>query len=96
MAMLNVPMPVEMFRDANTFAGGGSTDIWYRWGYVIHPMGYNWAGNQTRFANSVGGDDVARAGVNRTGNADSSYVTSTNWERNYDMLNLGILPLFHA
>ena len=28
MAQLSVPMPVEMFRDANTYSGSGSTDIW--------------------------------------------------------------------
>ena len=50
MAQLSVPMPVEMFRDANTYHGSGSTDIWYRWGYVAHPMGYNWLGNTTAFA----------------------------------------------
>ena len=52
MASLAVPMPVEMFRNANTYNGGGSTDIWYRWGYVAHPMGYDWKGSQTNFASN--------------------------------------------
>ena len=101
MAMLSVPMPVEMFRDANTYHGSGSTDIWYRWGYVVHPMGYNWTGSQTNFART-GTFDVNRGGLNsgsgaggNTGSGDA-YSASGSWERKYDMLNLGILPIFHA
>lgn len=49
MAPLSVPAPVEIFRDARAFNGGGSTDIWYRWGNVFHPGGYDWAGKTTVF-----------------------------------------------
>ena len=97
MAMLSVPMPVEMFRDANTYAGSGSTDIWYRWGYVAHPMGYDWTGSQTAFARTTS-HDVNVLGNNQSGAAVSGgqYGAAGSWDRKYDMLNLGILPLFHA
>ena len=106
MAQLSVPMPVEMFRDANTYHGSGSTDIWYRWGYVMHPMGYNWLGNTTAFATSIDPDnDVTYAGQGRANaNGDNiegtslgnSYVGTQVWGREYDPLNLGILPIFHS
>ena len=49
MEALSVPTPVEIYRDARSFNGGGSTDIWYRWGYVAHPGGYDWQGLTTQF-----------------------------------------------
>lgn len=49
MEPLAVPTPVEIFRDGRAYNGGGSTDIWYRWGYVAHPGGYDWAGLTTQF-----------------------------------------------
>jgi hypothetical protein len=75
---LAVPTPTEIYRDANKYGGSGSTDIFYRWGYVVHPMGYSWAGASNAFV----------------GNA--ALATPGNWARKFDMLNLGILPIFHA
>ena len=113
MAMLSIPMPVEMFRDANTYSGSGSTDIWYRWGYVVHLMGYDWAGSSTRFAiNGTSSTGLADAGddVTRDSTATINGVTyeasqtsgggalnaGGSWTRKFDMLNLGILPIFHS
>jgi len=49
-----VPMvPVEVDRDAASYTGGGSTNVWYRWGYAMHPMGYDWAGSTTAFATNT-------------------------------------------
>lgn len=45
-----IQVPVEVQRNANTYTGGGSTDIWYRWGFVVHPWGYDWAGATSQFA----------------------------------------------
>ena len=81
MNMLEVPMPVEIFRDANQYQGGGSTDVWYRWGYVSHAIGYSWNGGTTQFAEQGTG---------------TSGLAGTNWRRRMDPLNLGILPIFHA
>jgi hypothetical protein len=49
-AAMPVPTPVEVDRNAASYAGGGSTNVWYRWGYAMHPMGYDWAGATTAFA----------------------------------------------
>ena len=95
MAQLSVPMPVEMYRNANTYSGGGSTDIWYRWGYVIHPMGYDWAGNQQGFAEKSSSLDITSTG-RADGSGDAYDASATTWSRKFDMLNLGILPIFHA
>jgi hypothetical protein len=45
-----VPTPVEVQRNAEAYAGGGSTSIWYRWSFIAHPLGYNWAGATNAFA----------------------------------------------
>jgi hypothetical protein len=77
---LEVPVPVEMDRAAAAHGGSGTTDMWYRWGYVAHPMGYDWAGSETAFVPVTGGYDSA-----------ASWART---EAGY--LNLGILPIFHA
>ena len=50
-AMAFVPFPVitptEIERSAKANKGGGSVQIWYRTGFVCHPLGYNWAGSST-------------------------------------------------
>lgn len=98
MEALDVPAPVEIFRDARAFNGGGSTDIWYRWGYVAHPGGYDWRGNTTAFPsdadymNSIT-NNVPEAFVNATVGATTAGV----WRRKASSaLGLGILPVFHA
>jgi len=50
---LGLPTPVEVDRSAASYTGGGSTNVWYRWGYVMHPMGYDWAGATTAFATNA-------------------------------------------
>ena len=96
MAMLDVPMPVEMFRDANTYRGSGSTDIWYRWGYVLHPMGYNWSGADGQFATNAQTDLGAGDGETPQRGGGNAYNAAGSWERRFDTLNLGILPIFHG
>ena len=77
MAALEVPMPVEIDRTARSYHGGGSTDVFYRWGYIAHAMGYSWGGDVDHFA-------------------DLSDYSGANWRREMDVLNLGILPVFHS
>jgi hypothetical protein len=48
-----VPTPVEVERDAASYTGGGSTSIWYRYGFVVHPAGYDWAGATNAFATNT-------------------------------------------
>jgi len=82
MKPLVVPMPVEMDRAAAAHGGSGTTDIWYRWGYVCHPMGYSWDGSETQFVQTSG-----------TG----GYDQAASWVRSEaGYLNLGILPILHA
>jgi len=52
-ANIGLPTPVEVDRNAASYTGGGSTNVWYRWGYVMHPMGYDWAGSTTAFATNA-------------------------------------------
>jgi len=86
MKALSVPMPVEIDRAASAYMGGGTTDIWYRWGYVVHPMGYNWAGAEDAFVPTS--DPTPASGA---------YDANDSWARaDINYLNLGILPIFHA
>ena len=52
-AAMPVPTPVEVDRNAASYTGGGSTNVWYRWGYTMHPMGYDWAGSTSTFASNA-------------------------------------------
>jgi hypothetical protein len=52
-ANIGIPTPVEVDRNAASYTGGGSTNVWYRWGYVMHPMGYDWAGSTSAFATNA-------------------------------------------
>jgi hypothetical protein len=47
------PIPVEIDRTAASYAGGGSTRVWYRYGMIMHPMGYDWQGSTTAFADNA-------------------------------------------
>lgn len=50
---VNPPMPVELDRMAAAYRGSGKTQVWYRWGYVMHPEGYSWAGDEDSFASDT-------------------------------------------
>lgn len=90
MAQLAVPAPVEMDRNPGAYLGGGTTDIWYRWGYVLHPAGYDWNGSEAAFATNAGYTAMPTANV-----VDST--TEGAWTRKTaSALTLGILPVFHS
>jgi len=95
---LTVPTPVEIFRDGRAYKGGGATDIWYRWGYVLHPKGYNWAGAVTAFPTDADYMKSATGGTPEDLTAATVGVTTTGtWIRKAtSALSLGILPVFHA
>jgi hypothetical protein len=48
-----VPTPVEVERAAASYTGGGSTNVWYRYGFVVHPAGYDWSGATNAFATNA-------------------------------------------
>lgn len=100
MNALSVPDATEITRDGNAYNGGGVTSIWYRWGYVAHPAGYNWAGSQDAFPTDAqymqvleGGTQKALADVGSVSLASTTGV----WTRKAaSALSLGILPIFHS
>lgn len=100
MEALSVPMPTEIFRDGRAYNGGGSTDVWYRWGYVAHPAGYDWVGDATKFPTNL---DYMKAVEGGTPTALLSVASGTlaattgTWNRKTtSAISLGILPVFHA
>jgi hypothetical protein len=50
---VNPPLPVELDRNPRSYKGSGTTQVWYRWGYVMHPEGYGWAGSEDAFATNA-------------------------------------------
>ena len=100
MEQLEVPMPTEIDRNPRKYKGGGTTDIWYRWGYVAAPAGYDWKGSSTAFP---GDAEYQYAVEGSTPKALISVASGTlasttgTWERKFSSaLSLGILPIFHA
>ena len=98
-AGLAVPDSVEITRDGNAYKGGGSTSIWYRWGYVLAPAGYNWNGSQEAFPSDADYKKVIVAGTPTvlTSATDALADTAGSWTRkSASALSLGILPVFHS
>jgi hypothetical protein len=50
---IDLPVSTEINRNAEAYAGGGSTNVWYRYGFVVHPTGYDWVGTTTAFASNA-------------------------------------------
>jgi len=98
MEALDVPDDVEITRDGNAYKGGGTTAIWYRWGYILQPAGYDWNGLETEFPSDASykfsvesGTPAALTGVTTIANARGT------WDRKASSaLSLGILPIFHS
>lgn len=100
MEPIAVPESVEIERKAAAYGGGGTTQIWYRWGYIAHPAGYNWAGTPDAFPSNA---SYQYAVEGSTPLALTSVVSGTLastkgvWERKQSSaLSLGILPVFHS
>jgi len=101
MEPLAVPDDVEITRDGNAYKGGGVTSIWYRWGYVMHPAGYDWVGSENVFPEDA---DYMSVKESTTYKALASVTDGTGsancvgvWNRKFSSaLSLGILPIFHS
>lgn len=104
MEPLTVPVPVEISRDASAYKGGGTTEVWNRWGFVMHPAGYTWKGSEERFASDAQYKQVVEnaafidltAATNGLITGSPAYVQGV-WQRKAtSALSLGILPIFHG
>jgi hypothetical protein len=98
MEALSVPMETEIQRDAAAFQGGGTTQIWYRWGYVLAPAGYDWNGDKESFPSDAdylkvveGATPKALTAVTTIADARGTWTRKTK-----SALSLGILPVFHS
>ena len=98
MEPLMVPVPFEIDRTANAYGGSGTHEIWYRWGYIAHPKGYDWKGGTDAFATDANYYDVNENGTVKTLAAATAGLANTTgvWDRKTSSaLSLGILPIFH-
>jgi hypothetical protein len=100
MEPLAVPDPTEIGRLPASYAGGGSTTIWHRWGYVLAPAGYDWAGADNVFPSDTNYFDVIEGSTQKALSAVASgSLASTKGvfvRKASSALSLGILPVFHA
>jgi hypothetical protein len=99
MSGLAVPDQVEITRNGNAYKGGGSTSIWYRWGYVMHPAGYDWAGDKEAFPTDAAYKFAVESGTAKalTSVTNGAASTTGTWVRkSASALSLGILPIFHS
>lgn len=98
MKELSVEEPTEIFRDGGAYNGGGSTEIWHRWGYVLAPSGYNWAGSQEKFPSDAEYQGVLQGATPGTlaGVTDMSTASGVWGRKSFSALTLGILPVFHS
>lgn len=101
MAGLSVPMPVEIYRTAASYNGGGTTQIWNRWGYILTPAGYSWNGSESAFASDATYGYVVESGTPKPLTGAGAFTTIANvrgtWTRKTSSaLSLGILPVFHG
>jgi hypothetical protein len=99
MEALEVPLPTEIERDASSYKGGGTTTVWYRWGYVLAPAGYDWAGAEDDFPTDAEYRFAIEGATPKALTAVSSGTlasTQGTWTRKFSSaLSLGILPVFH-
>jgi hypothetical protein len=104
MAQLDVPDQTEITRRGAAYKGGGVTDIWYRWGYVFAPKGYDWIGSEEVFASDTSYTSVVE-GASSSDGANVKALTAVTtmadakgtWNRKTaSALSLGILPVFHS
>lgn len=95
---LAVPDQTEIERKAGAYQGGGTTTVWYRWGYVLAPAGYNWAGNQEAFPTDARYKGVVEDGAFKalTAVSDITKVQGTWGRKATSALSLGVLPVFHS
>ncbi len=100
-AMEDLPIDedVEIERKAAAYKGGGTTSIWYRWGYVLMPAGYNWVGTEDAFPSDDAYKFVVESATPKalTSAANGLASTTGTWVRKtHSALSLGVLPVFHS
>lgn len=95
---LTVPDETEIERKAAAYKGGGTTSVWYRYGYVLAPAGYSWEGSEQEFPSNDGYKAVKESSstVGLTAATNGLASTVGVWTRkSASALTLGILPVFH-
>lgn len=105
---LDIELPTEVTRDGSSYQGGGSSVVWYRWGQIIAPKGYDWVGYDEDFPKDIDYTRVfsgtvlpaatrpAASTLATIGSADNAGVYGTWKRKTSSALTLGILPIFHS
>jgi len=95
---LTVDEDVEIDRSAAAYQGGGKTQIWYRWGNIYHPAGYDWLGSTAAFPSDAHYGYAVESGTPKAITSVTTIADATGtWGRKAtSALSLGILPIFHS
>jgi len=98
---VNIPKPVGIDSDESAYHGGGTTEMWNRWGFVAHPVGYDWKGPQTKFPSdadyqSVEVTDDVLVPITHASVTDADLASAVWQRKTSSALSLGILPIFHG
>lgn len=96
---LTLPIPIELGTNADAYKGGGTRTLWYRWGYVLAPAGYDWGGSKVEFATDKAYMQAIEGGTPKdvTALTDGLADVTGVWQRKAtSALSLGILPVFHS
>jgi len=99
-ADVTIPEPVGIDRNEGAHKGTGTTNVWYRWGYVYAPAGYDWIGSSKQFASVEDYSKIKKtadgtfAAISAT--ADPAGYTGTWKSVTSSALTKRILPVFHS
>ena len=63
--------PTEISRRAEAEGGGGRTEFWYRYSFVVHPNDYDWVGSKTQYPS----DNTLAFGDNWSRNSKTSTLS---------------------
>lgn len=94
---VNIPKPVGIDNDEAAYHGGGTTEVWYRWGYVAHPVGYDWAGPTNAFPSDLDYQKLTETTAKALSAITDADASTPYFNRKAaSALTLGILPIFHG
>ena len=103
---MGVNRPVAIDRDESVGKGAGRDELWLRWGFVMHPYGYSWAGSKKAFARNDDIDPTVATNATNAGlfggplaaaaDRKRGFSGAANWRRAENVGNLRILPVFHS
>ena len=97
-------LPFEVDRKPSSYQGGGSTITWHRWGHVMHPWQYDWAGSTKEPASDRAILSQVLDSTDDDGDPPKAITAITSFDtalplyvpKAYNRITQAILPVFHT